>query len=263
MSGVLSLVVALQLARTCAGGVAAGSQLFGVAYLVTNKVNGKRYVGVTKQQPGKRWAAHKSRAQFGATSPLARSIHKYGAESFTFEVVASASSYDDLYALEQLLIAQMGCFWVEGRGYNLTLGGDGQRGRHHTDATRAKMSATRAGGTFSQTHRAAMAAAYAEKKHSAESELTACKNRRTYRPGAVRSAAQIAARIKGTENLRKSATARSRPVITPAGRFRSLSHAAREHGVTVGTAKCRAVRRWLGWRLLSSFGRQPFLHPLL
>lgn len=117
----------------------------GVAYLVTNTVTGKRYIGITRQRPGQRWLRHKHNANQGGDGVLCRSIRKHGPAAFTFEVIACARSHEDLCALEQMLIAQHGTFWEDGCGYNLTRGGDGQVGRRHSEETRRKMSASRKG----------------------------------------------------------------------------------------------------------------------
>lgn len=96
----------------------------GIIYLMTNLVNGKYYVGQTKNlririnqhlcagRPGK--------AQF----PVSKAIAKYGRESFTFDVIGSASDQPSLDNLEALWITVLSST-VKGYGYNRRLGGGG------------------------------------------------------------------------------------------------------------------------------------------
>ena len=58
-----------------------------ILYRVTNLMNGKKYIGITRSSVGKRWKQHcyYSRKQ---TTLLAKAIAKYGADAFTIEVVS-------------------------------------------------------------------------------------------------------------------------------------------------------------------------------
>jgi len=95
-------------------------------YLITNAVNGKYYVGMTELRPQKRWHDHCScsRRHPERAPLLYRAMNKYGLSYFSFEVIAEASSPEQLNMLEQLWI------WALRSsdptvGYNLTLGGTG------------------------------------------------------------------------------------------------------------------------------------------
>lgn len=94
-------------------------------YLITNTINGNKYVGVTQTTIAKRWREHKCAAKSGMDRPLYRAMRKYGIEAFVIEVVATADSVESLKALECRYIADLGTFARNGSGYNLTLGGDG------------------------------------------------------------------------------------------------------------------------------------------
>ena len=94
-------------------------------YLITNTINGNKYVGVTQTTIAKRWREHKCAAKSGMDRPLYRAMRKYGVEAFVIEVVATADSVESLKALECRYIADLGTFARNGSGYNLTLGGDG------------------------------------------------------------------------------------------------------------------------------------------
>jgi len=102
------------------------SDCFGVIYLVTNKINGKQYVGqTTKKIPLYRWKAHVSISR-KAKSPLYRSLRKYGEDAFTFVVIWSAPDKSSLDLMEQFFIDALGT--ISPRGYNLRLGGG--NGKH-------------------------------------------------------------------------------------------------------------------------------------
>lgn len=110
-----------------------------LAYLVTNTVNGKRYVGITTKTIATRWASHKKGARDGIRFPLPSAIRKHGPDAFTVEPIACAQSWEDLCSVERALIAQWGTFWSDGNGYNATRGGDGSPGHLLTDTQRKRM----------------------------------------------------------------------------------------------------------------------------
>jgi hypothetical protein len=96
----------------------------GFVYSVTNLVNGKVYVGCTKNPAATRWSQHVSRAKKGSLCPLHQAIRKYGKTTFKVEVVASVEgSYDDLLVAEIRQIEAHDC--IAPKGYNLTKGGEG------------------------------------------------------------------------------------------------------------------------------------------
>jgi group I intron endonuclease len=100
--------------------------LFGVAYKMPCTITGKSYVGVTKgtaSQRRKQHIAEAKRNKGKKCSLLSLAILKYGPDAFTVEVLASASTVEDLYELEMLLIKQENT--ITPYGYNLTLGGNG------------------------------------------------------------------------------------------------------------------------------------------
>lgn len=90
----------------------------GIIYKITNKLNGKSYIGQTVQKPILRWRAHCSR---NTDSAIHLAINKYGKENFTFDVICSANSIEDLNALEIDFIRNLNTFAPN--GYNLDEGG--------------------------------------------------------------------------------------------------------------------------------------------
>lgn len=112
-------------------------------YVITNAVNGKRYVGITDVGVDQRWKLHIQHAQYGARQAFACTIRKHGIESFKVDVLEECPDRETLYTREMHWIAELGTFIP--RGYNMTLGGEGLAGLKHTDETRRKMSITRTG----------------------------------------------------------------------------------------------------------------------
>lgn len=108
-------------------------------YLVTNTVNGKRYVGVTTQGYLFRWKQHCYTAMRGARTYFHRAIVKYGSDSFIVELVGVALDARAGSAFERELIKQ------HQPEYNQTNGGEFTTGKKHTAEVRAKISASATG----------------------------------------------------------------------------------------------------------------------
>jgi group I intron endonuclease len=109
-----------------------------VVYLITNIVNGKRYVGKTVRTLDVRWRAHLSQMRRQENSALHRALLKYGPDVFERRVISQA--------LNTEVLAQLETFWIRElrtktpNGYNLTDGGEGSSGYRHDAAAIEKMS---------------------------------------------------------------------------------------------------------------------------
>ncbi len=116
-----------------------------IVYLVKNKINGKRYVGMTTRSVEERWKEHvqdrNSKAQ--RNKALSRAIRKYGETSFEISVigVCRTGRKQDLSWLETFCIATAGTKGAS--GYNMTDGGEGTRGKKVSEKTKAKIRAAR------------------------------------------------------------------------------------------------------------------------
>lgn len=125
-----------------------------IVYLITNRLNGKHYVGQTVLPIGRRITCHKSHSRNGhGTAPLHAAIRKYGWENFQWEILENCEDQADLDMAER--------FWIRAynslapNGYNRETGGSrrkgvsdetkekiaaSNRGKRHSDATKRLMS---------------------------------------------------------------------------------------------------------------------------
>lgn len=88
-------------------------------YVHTNKVNGKKYVGITCQKPSRRWNHGNNYGGY-----FGNAIKKYGWHNFKHEVLLEHLTKDEACQWEQRLIALWETTNKE-KGYNATSGGDG------------------------------------------------------------------------------------------------------------------------------------------
>ncbi|MBR0261137.1 MAG: helix-turn-helix domain-containing protein [Selenomonadaceae bacterium] len=90
--------------------------MFGIVYLITNLLDGKKYVGQTTRTLEERFSEHAE-----AESLLGNAICKYGAENFSREVLAECETPEELDAQERFYIKELDC--KHPKGYNNTDGG--------------------------------------------------------------------------------------------------------------------------------------------
>ena len=93
-------------------------------YRITNKINGKVYIGKTVRSIDARWTQHLADVRRGSDLLFHRAIRKYGADEFLVEVLYATEDFDELNRLECAAIQQHRSYERD-YGYNLTLGGDG------------------------------------------------------------------------------------------------------------------------------------------
>lgn len=90
-------------------------------YKITNKANGKLYVGKTSKTIDERFAVHYHNAKKEKDTYLYKAMRKYGIENFTIELLdASSENMDDI---EKYWIKELNTLIPN--GYNMTTGGDG------------------------------------------------------------------------------------------------------------------------------------------
>ena len=91
-------------------------------YMVTNTLNGKKYIGMTCRTAKARWSAHCSSARNGSPYRFHSAIRKYGEENFKLDVLLDGLDVDNCRILEECLIIEEKC--IE-NGYNAKPGGCG------------------------------------------------------------------------------------------------------------------------------------------
>ena len=93
-------------------------------YCHTNKINNKRYVGITKQKPEKRY---KNGLGYIHNEYFYNAILKYGWEEFSHEVLFSGLSLYDAEEKERELISKWNLTDRQ-YGYNIESGGNLKKG---------------------------------------------------------------------------------------------------------------------------------------
>ena len=97
----------------------------GYIYKIQNKINNKIYIGQTHYNINKRWSEHcSSSLELNSNYPLHCAIRKYGKENFTIEIIEE---------IPDELLSEHEIYWIGfyqsyaplGKGYNATLGGEG------------------------------------------------------------------------------------------------------------------------------------------
>jgi group I intron endonuclease len=91
-----------------------------IVYLITNLVNGKRYIGQTSRSLEWRWHIHQTRKGCRA---LRNAIDKYGANNFSMEVLFDVPTKELAGEFETEYISRYNT--KAPNGYNLTDGGEG------------------------------------------------------------------------------------------------------------------------------------------
>lgn len=119
-------------------------------YCHTNKINGKKYIGITKQTPDKRW----KNGNGYSSQHFSRAIQKYGWNNFEHTILMINLTKNQACYYERFYIKKYETTLPE-KGYNETLGGDGggMYNKHHTQEAREKISEARKIIGFSETHK--------------------------------------------------------------------------------------------------------------
>jgi group I intron endonuclease len=111
-----------------------------VIYLITNIIDGKRYVGKTTQTLAARVRSYKSEAKNYSSKKTAilMAIRKYGIENFTISVIDQTDDPLELAEKEKKWILILNTYGHG--GYNETVGGEGVSGFNHKPETKKKIS---------------------------------------------------------------------------------------------------------------------------
>ena len=141
-------------------------------YILTNKFNGKQYIGKDVNLPRR---ANDHLKGWAKNCPaIHAAIKKYGADNFSLEIIRYPGiSHEALYSIEQWKIRQLTT--KAPYGYNLTDGGAGSYGREVSIESREKQSKSLTGYKHSPEARANMAKAQKGRKHSPEARANMAK----------------------------------------------------------------------------------------
>lgn len=120
-------------------------------YLVTNKIDGKQYVGQTTKTLEMRWFEHTQVRKSPSCRYLYSAIQKHGIENFEVETLVLVSTKEEMDRYECGLIKALGT--KAPNGYNLTDGGDGAQGFVFTDEQKLKISLGQIGRKMSEKAR--------------------------------------------------------------------------------------------------------------
>ena len=112
-------------------------------YVHINKANGKRYYGITKQEPKKRWANGKG---YKGNEHFYNAINKYGWDNFEHIILFEDLTKEEAKWLEKFYIALYNTTSPK-YGYNNSLGGESY---NCSEETKKKMSKSRKGKTHSE-----------------------------------------------------------------------------------------------------------------
>lgn len=106
-------------------------------YLIKNLINGKQYVGCTKNGYRRRFYSHINGAMnYKYNSLLHQDIRKYGKSAFTVECLKKNIPENKCYLYEHYFIMLYGTYYANEFGYNMTFGGKGVFGYIHTNITK-------------------------------------------------------------------------------------------------------------------------------
>ena len=132
-------------------------------YCITNKINGKRYIGQSINIQN-RWRQEKRLN--GVNKHLKSAFEKYGLENFSFEILEECQE-KELNAKEADYIKKFNSTNRE-MGYNQTTGGEHFKIINRTpmsEETKRKISESKKGQKFSETHKNNLSKSWNKKNH--------------------------------------------------------------------------------------------------
>ena len=127
-------------------------------YKITNKINGKSYIGQTNNDLSIRFKQHCQKSS--KCTALSLAVQKYGKENFTIEEISGANNQTELNYQEWFLVIKYNT--LSPNGYNLKEGG-GAGGAMHT-TTKSKVSLVHKGKILSKETKSKLRAANLGKK---------------------------------------------------------------------------------------------------
>ena len=106
--------------------------------------NGKYYIGLTTTSLEQRRQEHKYCAKRGETQCLYKALRKYDMiDTFELIEIDKADSLEELCEMEIIYIIEYNSHYINGKGYNMTFGGEGLIGYIYTEEDKQKQSKRR------------------------------------------------------------------------------------------------------------------------
>jgi hypothetical protein len=103
--------------------------------------NGKHYIGLTTTSLEQRTKEHRSCAKSGDNKCLYNAIRKYDMiDNIKLIEIDTADTNEELCEKEKRYIHEYNSYYMNGRGYNMTYGGEGTNGYVFTEEDKLKMS---------------------------------------------------------------------------------------------------------------------------
>jgi len=122
-----------------------------IVYLVTNKTNGKQYVGQSVGTLDYRWKKHLAAVREGSSYYFHRAIRKYSEECFSIELIHVCETKEEMDFVEIFYISLLNT--KSPKGYNSTEGGEGTVGHKHTEKSIQQMRKSHAGFVVTEEHK--------------------------------------------------------------------------------------------------------------
>lgn len=107
-----------------------------IIYTITNRVNGKQYVGQTIYSLERRWRLHCSK--YSGCTAIHNAIEKYGVSNFEINIIDHATTQQELDEKEQYWITTLKT--LAPSGYNLKCGGEHPTGCKFSDEIKRRQS---------------------------------------------------------------------------------------------------------------------------
>jgi group I intron endonuclease len=119
-----------------------------VVYLATNRLNGKRYIGVTSRGLAARRRQHETAPNGRAVTCryFHAAVKKYGPDAFDWAVLATCDTFESALLEEVRLISKIK------PEYNLTTGGQGAKGAVFSKERRERIASAKRGMKCSEEH---------------------------------------------------------------------------------------------------------------
>jgi hypothetical protein len=105
-------------------------------YCVNNKINNKKYIGVSENNVIERFKVHQRDITKGSQLVFHRAVRKYGFNNFEFEWIKDYTNQcnkEELFEIEKYYIFKHNTYinFENSNGYNMTLGGEGGNTHSH------------------------------------------------------------------------------------------------------------------------------------